>query len=177
MKDTFAAAEWLNYHHLRHFWVIARLGHMTRAAERLKISQSTLSEQVRELEQWLGEPLFERRGRALHLTEAGQVALEHAETIFQTGRELLDRFRQRDLGKHRLLRVGAVGPLSKNLQFDFVQPLLDQPHTRVEVAAGSLNELLRRLHEHVLDIVLSNIAMRPDQEPNVFSHQIGRAHV
>jgi LysR family transcriptional regulator, transcriptional activator of nhaA len=177
MKDAFAAVEWLNYHHLRHFWVIARLGHMTRAAQLLKVSQSTLSEQVRELEEWLGEPLFERRGRSLHLTEAGQVALEHAETIFETGRDLLDCFRQRDPGRRRLLRVGAVGPLSKNLQYDFIQPLLEQAHTRVEVAAGSLDELLRRLHQHDLDIVLSNIAMRPDHEPNVFSHLLGEMPV
>ena len=177
MTERPLATEWLNYHHLRHFWVIARLGHMTRAARMLSISQSTLSEQVRELESWLGQALFERRGRALHLTEAGRLALDHAESIFETGQQLLNRFRERDATHELRLRVGAVGPLSKNLQYDFIQPLIEQAHTRVEVASGTLNELIKRLREHTLDIVLSNIAIRPDQEPDVFNHVLGEMPV
>lgn len=167
---------WLNYHHLRHFWMIARQRHMTRAARLLNISQSTLSEQLRELEEALGQPLFERRGRALHLTEAGRIAFEHAETIFQTGHELLDRFRKRGR-QERLLRVGAVGPLSKNLQFDFIEPLIQQGDTSVRVAAGSLSELVRQLQDHTLDLVLSNMPLRADQEPNVFNHLLGEMPV
>lgn len=168
--------EWLNYHHLRHFWVIARHRNMTRAAEALRISQSTLSEQLHELERWLGQPLFERRGRQLHLTEAGRIAFEHAESIFTTGRELLDRMRQTGHEK-KLLRIGAVGPLSKNLQFDFVQPLLQRGSTRILVVAGALNELVRQLHEHKLDLVLSNIPLRTDQEHTVHNHLLGEAPV
>jgi LysR family transcriptional activator of nhaA len=177
MNSAFENPEWLNYHHLRHFWMIARHRSMTRAAEKLKISQSTLSEQLAELEAWLGQSLFDRRGRELHLTDAGRVALEHAETIFTTGHELMTRFRQSDQNRQRVLRIGAVGPLSKNLQFDFIQPILADTRTKVVVVAGALDELTRQLHEHKLDLVLSNIPLRADQENNVFNHLLGEVPV
>jgi LysR family transcriptional regulator, transcriptional activator of nhaA len=177
MNSAFENPQWLNYHHLRHFWMIAKHRSMTRAAEKLKISQSTLSEQLAELEQWLGQDLFERRGRQLHLTDAGRLALEHAETIFTTGHELITRFRQSGEARQRILRIGAVGPLSKNLQFDFIQPLLADMQTRVVVVAGALDELTRQLHEHKVDLVLSNIPLRADQEQNVFNHLLGEVPV
>ena len=177
MNSAFENPEWLNYHHLRHFWMIARHRSMTKAAEKLKISQSTLSEQLAELEEWLGQPLFDRRGRELHLTDAGRVALEHAETIYTTGHELITRFRQAGETRQRVLRIGAVGPLSKNLQFDFIQPLLADMQTKVVVVAGALDELMRQLHEHKVDLVLSNIPLRADQEQNVFNHLLGEVPV
>ncbi len=172
-----AAPEWLNYHHLRIFWMIARHRSITRAAETLRVSQSTLSEQLAELESALGQPLFDRRGRQLHLTDAGRLALEHAETIFSTGRELLSRFRQRGPRTARVLRLGAVGPLSKNLQFDFIQPLLAEAGTRVVVVVGPLDQLARQLQEHTLDLVLSNIPLRADQDAGVFNHLLGEIPV
>lgn len=177
MNSAFDNPQWLNYHHLRHFWMIARHGSVTRAAEKLKISQSTLSEQLTELERWLGQPLFERRGKQLLLTDAGQVALEHAETIFTTGHELMTRFRQSGEGGQRVLRIGSVGPLSKNLQYDFIQPILADTRTKVVVVAGALDELVRDLREHQLDLVLSNIPLRADQERDVFSHLLGEMPV
>ena len=177
MNSAFENPQWLNYHHLRHFWMIARHRSVTRAAEKLKISQSTLSEQLAELEDWLGEALFERRGRELHLTDAGRVALEHAETIFTTGHELITSFRQSGETRQRVLRIGAVGPLSKNLQFDFIQPILADTRTKVVVVAGALDELIRQLQEHKVDLVLSNIPMRADQEHNVFNHLLGEVPV
>ena len=177
MNTAFENPEWLNYHHLRHFWMIARHRSVTRAAEKLKISQSTLSEQLAELEDWLGEALFDRRGRELHLTDAGRVALEHAETIFTTGHELITRFRQSGETRQRVLRIGAVGPLSKNLQFDFIQPILADTRTKVVVVAGALDELTRQLQDHKVDLVLSNIPLRADQEQNVFNHLLGEVPV
>jgi LysR family transcriptional activator of nhaA len=177
MNSAFENPEWLNYHHLRHFWMIARHRSMTKAAAKLKISQSTLSEQLAELEAWLGQSLFDRRGRALHLTDAGRVALEHAETIFTAGHELMTRFRQSDQNRQRVLRIGAVGPLSKNLQFDFIQPILADTRTKVVVVAGALDELARQLQEHKVDLVLSNIPLRADQEQNVFNHLLGEVPV
>lgn len=177
MSTTPAAPEWLNYHHLRHFWMIARHRSMTRAAEALRVSPSTLSEQVRELEAWLGQPLFDRRGRQLHLTDAGRVALEHAETIFATGREMLTRFRQSGQTSARILHLGAVGPLSKNLQFDFIQPLLADAQIKVVVVSGPLDDLVRQLHEHTLDLVLSHIPLRADKDRNVFNHPLGEVPV
>ena len=177
MNAAFENPEWLNYHHLRHFWMIARHRSVTRAAAKLNISQSTLSEHLRELEEWLGERLFNRQGRGLHLTDAGRMALEHAETIFTTGHELITRFRQSDQKRQRILRIGAVGPLSKNLQFDFIQPLLGDARTRVVVVAGALHDLTRQLQDHRLDLVLSNIPVRADLEGNIFNHPLGEVPV
>ena len=157
--------------------MIARHRSMTKAAAKLKLSQSTLSEQLAELEAWLGQPLFDRRGRELHLTDAGRVALEHAETIYTTGHELITRFRQSGETRQRLLRIGAVGPLSKNLQFDFIQPLLADMQTKVVVVAGAFDELTRQLKEHKVDLVLSNIPIRADQESDVFNHRLGEVPV
>jgi len=177
MNSAFENPQWLNYHHLRHFWMIAKHGSVTRAAAKLNISQSTLSEQLAELEDALGQPLFERRGKQLHLTDAGRIALEHAETIFTTGHELINRFRQSGETRQRVLRIGAVGPLSKNLQFDFIQPILTDTRTKVVVVAGALDELTRQLQEHRVDLVLSNIPMRADQDQTIFNHLLGEVPV
>lgn len=177
MNSAAENPEWLNYHHLRHFWMIARHRSMTRAAAKLKVSQSTLSQQLAELEAWLGEPLFDRRGRELHLTDAGRVALEHAETIYTTGHELITRFRQSDASRQKVLRIGAVGPLSKNLQFDFIQPILADTRTKVVVVAGALNELTRQLQEYQVDLVLSNHPLRTDLNLDVFNHPLGEVPV
>ena len=79
----------LNFHHLRYFWAVAHEGNLTRAAEQLHVSQSAVSVQIKKLEEDLGHALFERRGRQLHLTEAGRLALDYADTIFDLGGELV----------------------------------------------------------------------------------------
>ena len=79
----------LNFKHLRYFWAVAHSGNLTRAAEQLFVSQSALSVQIRKLEEWLGHDLFERQGKRLVLTEAGRIALDHADTIFGVGEELV----------------------------------------------------------------------------------------
>ena len=84
----------LNYHHLHYFWAVAKEGNMTRAAQRLHVSPSALSTQIRQLEESLGQPLFEREARSLKLTEAGRLALGYAESIFATGNELMSVFRE-----------------------------------------------------------------------------------
>src|SRR3546814_10100953 len=85
----------LNYHHLRYFWAIAHEGSLTRAAERLNLSQSALSVQLGKLEQQLGHPLFERTGKRLVLTEAGRIALDYSDTVFQAGDELVSTMQGR----------------------------------------------------------------------------------
>src|SRR4028119_2106255 len=84
-----AAFEWLNFHHLRYFWAVARRGSLRRAAEVLNISQPSICAQVKLLEAARGEPLFRHSGRTLVLTEFGRLIHGYAEEIFTLGRELL----------------------------------------------------------------------------------------
>ncbi|MFX8652895.1 LysR family transcriptional regulator, partial [Acinetobacter baumannii] len=113
----------LNYNHLRYFWAVAHDGNLTRTAARLNLTQSALSVQIRKLEERLGHALFERRGRQLHLTEAGRIALDHADAIFALGGELLGTLGNTGEAR-RILRVGSLATLSRNFQMAFLRPLL-----------------------------------------------------
>ena len=160
----------LNYHHLRYFRVIAHEGGLTRAATRLRISQSALSVQLRQLEENLGTRLFERRNKSLFLTEAGRMALEYADSIFRSGEELMDLLRNQGSRRHTFLRVGAVATLSRNFQMGFLRPLLGRTDIELVVRSGTLRELLTQLQNHTLDVVLSNMPVRRDAETGWYSH-------
>lgn len=154
----------LNLHHLRLFRAVAREGHLTRAAEGLNLSQSALSSQIRTLEARLGHALFERRGRGLHLTEAGRIALAHAEAIHEAAAQLLDTLGGQGevqgggqgVGRVRVLRVGAQATLSRNLQLAVLRPLLGRADVALRLRAGSGEELIGLLSTHALDVVLTS---------------------
>ncbi|MBI1245412.1 MAG: LysR family transcriptional regulator [Alphaproteobacteria bacterium] len=147
----------LNYHHLRYFRIVAHEGHLTRAAQRLNVSQSALSVQIRLLEARLGQPLFERTGRSLHLTEAGRIALDHADTIFSTGDELVETLKQS--GRNRkAIRIGALATLSRNFQIGFLKPLLGRADVEIVLRSGSAAELFGALSALQVDLVLANQA-------------------
>lgn len=152
----------LNYHHLRYFQVVAHEGHLTRAAERLNVSQSALSAQIRQLEDRLGQALFERRGRSLHLTEAGRIALDHADAIFAAGQELVSILKERAQTR-RPLRIGAIATLSRNFQLAFLKPVLGRDDVEVILRSGSRTELFEALTMLQLDLVLTNHP--PDSDP------------
>ena len=146
----------LNFHHLLYFWTVAQRGHLTRAAAELRVSQSALSAQIRQLEVYLGRPLFERSGRALHLTDFGAMVLDYADSIFGLGQELMASVRSGPGQRLRQLRVGAVATLSRNFTENLLRPLFNRPELRLTLQSGSLEELLERLRVHNLDVVLSN---------------------
>lgn len=156
----------LNYHHLLYFWAVAKEGHLTRAAAHLRVSQSALSTQIRQLEARLGQPLFQRQGRQLTLTEAGRIALEYAEQIVGAGRELVATIREGagSGAARQTVRIGAVATLSRNFQRAFVAPLLGADDVSLVLQSGSLGELLARLRAHTLDVVLANRRVHEDAE-------------
>jgi LysR family transcriptional activator of nhaA len=145
----------LNYLHLRAFWAVAHEGNLTRAAEKLGVSQSAVSVQIKALEERLGQPLFERRGRGLDLTEAGRIALDHADVAFAAGEELVATLAGRG-GPRQVLRVGALSTLSRNFQMRFLAPLVGDPGVEIVLRSGSLPDLLLGLEAHRLDVVLVN---------------------
>jgi LysR family transcriptional activator of nhaA len=167
----------LNYHHLHYFWAVAREGNLTRAAQRLHIAQSALSTQIRQLEEQLGQPLFDRRGRRLELTEAGRIALDYADTIVTAGNELVGTLRDGRRAERHVLRVGAVATLSRNFQRAFLAPVLKDPSLALALQSGSLAELLARLRAHTLDVVLSNRRVPEDADHAWRSRRIARQQV
>ncbi|AZL59997.1 LysR family transcriptional regulator [Tabrizicola piscis] len=161
----------LNLHHLRLFRAIASVGTLTGAARGLNLSQSALSTQLRTLEASLGQALFERRGRGLILTEAGRIALDHAEAIFRTVDDLTATLRETGRAR-RALRVGALATLSRNFQMQFLAPLIGQPDVEVVLRSGSQAELLRGLEGLALDVVLTNLAPARDAASPWLVHRI-----
>jgi LysR family transcriptional activator of nhaA len=161
----------LNYNHLRYFWAVAQDGNLTRTAERLNVSQSALSVQIRKLEDQLGHALFERRGRQLHLTEAGRIALDHADAIFATGAELLGTLRQTGATR-QAVRIGALATLSRNFQISFLKPVLGRTDIEVILRSGSPGELLLGLQSLTLDVVLTNQAPASDALTPFITHKL-----
>lgn len=147
----------MNYNHLWYFYSVAQDGNLTRTARRLNLSQSALSAQIRALEERLGHALFDRVGRGLVLSEAGRIALDHAETIFRTGGNMLATLGQ--TGKARqIVRVGALATLSRNFQLEFLRPLILREDVEVILRSASATELLAALQALSLDVVLTNEA-------------------
>ncbi|MEO7114294.1 MAG: LysR family transcriptional regulator [Caldimonas sp.] len=146
----------LNYHHLHYFWAVAKEGNLTRAATRLHISQSALSNQIRQLEEQFGHALFARVGRTLQLTEAGRIALAYADPIFTSGSELLALLRGGERPAREVIRIGAVANLSRNFVDNWLKPLLGREGVGLVLQSGGLQELLARLRIHTVDVVLSN---------------------
>lgn len=166
----------MNLHHLRLFRAVAADGTLTGAARRLNLSQSALSTQIKALEASLGHELFERRGRGLVLTEAGRIALDHADAIFRTAEDLAAVLRETG-SVRRALRVGALATLSRNFQMEFLRPLVGRRDVEVILRSGSQAELLRELDSLALDVVLTNLAPPRDADTPWLVHQIGEQPV
>ncbi|MCR9184243.1 MAG: LysR substrate-binding domain-containing protein [Halieaceae bacterium] len=152
----------LNFHHLYYFWVVAKEGHLTRAAQQLHVSQSALSSQIKQLQEQLGHELFSRDGRSLRLTEVGHLVLEYAESIFNLGSELLALTESGELQRVQRLRIGSVATLSRNFQENFLRPVIGEAKVKLVIHSASLEELLEQLRVHKLDLILSNRAVAAD---------------
>lgn len=161
----------LNLHHLRLFRAVASDGTLTGAARTLNLSQSALSSQIKALEASLGQDLFDRRGRGLVLTEAGRIALDHAEAIFRTADDLTATLRE-TRRMRRALRVGALATLSRNFQMQFLRPLIGRADVEVVLRSGSLEELLRGLEGLALDVILTNVAPARDATSHWLVHRL-----
>jgi LysR family transcriptional activator of nhaA len=166
--------EWLNYHHLLYFWTVVQEGSVSKAAERLRLSQPTVSAQLRQLEAALGDPLFERQGRRLVLTEVGRVAYGYADEIFSIGREFMDTLRGRPTS-HRpaKLRVGVANALSKLVVYRLLRPVLDAGPVHLVCHEGAPDKLVADLASHALDVVLCDVEAPPHVRVRVFNHQLG----
>lgn len=166
--------EWLNYHHLRYFWTVAKEGSLAAAAAKLHVSPPSISEQIGELEAALGEQLFRREGRNNVLTDAGQMVFGYAEEIFALGRELLSAVKQRPGAKTLRLYVGVADSFPKLVTNEILKPAFSLPRmVHVICREGKLEDLLAQLAAHRLDLVLADEPASSSVNFKVFNHPLG----
>ncbi len=170
--------DWLNYHHLFYFWMITREGGLARAAARLRLSHSTLSTQLKALEDFLGSPLFERRGRRLVLTPFGAEIAEQASEIFRRGADVVELARGGHAGKSAILRLGVVHAVPKTLTYRLLEPAVDSyGAVRVDVRQNELERLLEELAAFRLHMVLSDTPPPQITGLRVHAHLLGETEV
>lgn len=171
--------EWLNYHHLLYFWTTAREGGMSKAAEKLRLAQPTVSAQIRRLEDAVGEKLFERQGRTLVLTDVGRLVYRYADEIFATGRELLDVLKGRpSIGRAMPLSVGVANAVPKLIAHRLVQPAVSGNSSLHLVCREDNTEtLLAELATHALDVVIADVPAPAHVRVKAFSHLLGESGI
>lgn len=168
--------DWLNYHHLYYFWTVVREGSITAAANRLLLAPPTISAQIRELEEALGEKLFHRTGRGLTLTEAGQTAFRYANEIFSLGREFVDAIKGHTAATRLKVSIGINDVIPKQVAYRLIEPAFQMPGpVRVECIQGTPAQLLPPLAANDLDLVLSDAPAAPEIRVRAFSHLLGES--
>ena len=168
----------LNFRHLYYFWVVAKEGGVSRAAERLGVAVQTVSMQVSQLEKDIGKALLAPQGRRLVLTEAGQLALGYADQIFMLGEQLQESLEDDSLGNSMRLVVGISDSLPKLTAFRLMEAALTQPkRVRVTCYDGKFESLLADLALHKFDVVLTDRPVNSVSSLRVFSHPLGECPV
>ena len=170
--------EWLNYHHLLYFWVVAKQGSIARASIELHLAHPTISGQIHALEDALGEKLFQRVGRRLVLTEMGHVAFRYADSIFSLGRELMDTVKGRPTGRPLRLRVGTADVISKLVVRRLLEPARHLPEpVHIVCREHRAERLLAELEAHELDVVLADAPLGPGGPVRAYCHLLGECGI
>lgn len=170
--------EWLNYHHLLYFWVVAREGGLVAAGKVLRLSHPTLSAQIHALEEELGEKLFDRVGRRLQLTEMGHVVYRYADEIFTLGREMLDTVKGRATGQPVRLSVGVADSVPKLIVRRLLEPALQLGEPiKLSCREDAFEKLLVSLSLHALDLVISDAPVPAGSNIRAFHHLLGESGV
>ena len=168
--------EWLNYHHLLYFWTVVREGGVSKAAAKLRLSQPTISAQVKMLEGSLGERLLERQGRTLVLTEAGRVVYRYADEIFTAGRELQETLKGRPSGRAIQFTVGVANAVPKLIAYRLLRPAIEGPElVQITCREDHPDQLVAQLAVHALDVVISDTPAPSHVRVKVFNHLLGES--
>ncbi len=147
---------WINYHHLFYFKTIAEEGSVSKAAERLRIGQPTLSAQLKQFEDTLGVQLFERQHKKLTLTEQGKVALDYSKNIFRMGSEMYEVLHDRLKPLKPSLHLGALDSVPKQIVLELVKHAFRISPCHITLSEGKSDELLRELTAHRMDLMVTN---------------------
>ncbi len=158
---------WLNYHHLLYFKIIAETGSLSKASEVLRVGQSSLSMQLKQLEERLERPLFERKQKRLVLTEAGQIALKYAQDIFSLGDEMLNTLSDGKAKDHTSVQIGIEEGVPHYAATALLSHTLDILGAAPTVTHNNTQTLIDDLLEHRLDIVLTMEQPSPHSKKDI----------
>lgn len=139
-------------------------GSLGKACASLNLTQPALSRNLRELERYLGVPLFERHPSGLRATQFSLAILPYAANMVQAAAQVLEEVRILAGQSHRMLRIGAVSAITKTLVPALIERLVeDAPDTRVNVIEGVSDTLIDALKSHAVDIVLAGPIPQDDE--------------
>lgn len=168
---------WINYHHLFYFKTIAEEGTVSKAAEKLRLGQPTLSAQLKQFEESLGVQLFERQHKKLTLTEQGKVALDYSKTIFRMGSEMYEVLHDRLKPLMPSLHLGALDSIPKQIVLRLVKQAFKISPCQITLSEGKSNELLRELTAHRMDLMVTNFLPTGIDAKGLHPRSIAKKHV
>lgn len=168
----------LNYSHLYYFWTVAKEGSISRASAKLHLTQPTISAQIAQFEQSVGEKLFDRVGRGMSMTPTGRGVFDYAEEIFALGRELTQLLNGHGVGRGSRLTVGIADALPKLVVTRLLEPVFRLPEpVQLQCHEDKAERLLAELSLHGVDIVFSDVPAMPNLGAGVFNHLLGECAV
>lgn len=159
-----------NFHHLYYFYTIAKAESVSKAAKELRVSQPALSYQLKQFENYLGVPLFERRGRKLVLTEEGHLALKYAKQIFDLGKEFADSLSDRSQKGRIRIQIGVLNSIPKSTVSNLLKLILSlEPTAHIQLREDTLERMIVNLKDHLLDVVLADVPFQASSEDEITS--------
>ena len=168
----------VNHHHLYIFWLFGKFLSFTKTANELRIAQSAVTSQIKNLEESLGLNLVDRQNpKRPELTESGKKILEYADSIFESTREMINWATQGDLPKKRIIRIGSLSGLSRNLQYEFIKPVMGRPEYKIEVSTGDQENLLSQLKNHEIDVILTSQNVTFDSRVHFYTHVLASSPI
>ncbi len=168
---------WINYHHLFYFKTIAEEGTVSKAAEKLRLGQPTLSAQLKQFEETLGIPLFERHHKRIVLTEQGKVALDYAKNIFRLGSEMFEVLHDRLKPLKPSVHIGALDSVPKQIILQLAKHAFRISPCQITLSEGKSDELLRELMAHRIDLMVTNFLPTGVDAKGIYPKSITKQNV
>lgn len=170
-------SQWINYHHLFYFKTIAEEGTVSKAAEKLRVGQPTLSAQLKQFEDTLGVQLFERHHKKLVLSEQGKVALDYSKNIFRMGSEMYEVLHDRLKPLKPSLHLGALDSVPKQIVLQLVKHAFRISPCQITLSEGKSDELLRELVSHRMDLMVTNFLPTGTDAKGLYPKSITKKNV
>jgi LysR family transcriptional activator of nhaA len=149
-----------NLNHLYYFFVVASEGSVSSASRKLRISQPSLSVQIKHFEESVGQRLFARSARGLKRTAAGDLIFQYASQIFELTGELEQMLKRGETERRTVVRVGVSEGIERPFSVRLIRLLLEgRPSASrpcIELSGDAHLALGSKIRERRLDIILTN---------------------